>query len=94
MSHEFYQIMVGAPTMSLYSWKQLARWSIDYSCLSPDDQKSGHEILAQDWRRFCKSVVEKCDGLMVNDRIERITPEDFETIRANLALLASKSSVV
>lgn len=58
MSHEFYQIMVGAPTMSLYSWKQLARWSIDYSCLTPEQQAKGHEYLDQSWKEFCKFVVD------------------------------------
>ncbi|CAA9959621.1 hypothetical protein PTNB73_02435 [Pyrenophora teres f. teres] len=57
MSHEFYQIMVGAPTMSLYSWKQLARWSIDYSCLSDKEQKEGHNYLDESWESFCNDVV-------------------------------------
>jgi adenosine deaminase CECR1 len=66
MSHEFYQIMVGAPSMSLHSWKQLARWSIDYSCLSDKQKSDGHEILAKDWTKFCKLVVDKC-GDIFND---------------------------
>jgi adenosine deaminase CECR1 len=70
MSHEFYQIMVGAPTMSLYSWKQLARWSIDYSCLSKAQKTRGHEILAQEWRTFCDYVVDTYGDLMVNGEID------------------------
>ena len=58
MSHEFYQVMVGAPSMSLYSWKQLARWSIDYSCLTPKEQAEGHKHLNQSWKEFCKVVVD------------------------------------
>jgi adenosine deaminase CECR1 len=70
MSHEFYQIMVGAPTMSLYSWKQLARWSIDYSCLSKKDQVEGHKILDQDWRNFCSDIVAEYGYLMVGDEFD------------------------
>lgn len=70
MSHEFYQIMVGAPTMSLYSWKQLARWSIDYSCLSNTQQARAHEIFDKNWVEFCGDVVKQYDDLMNNDEID------------------------
>jgi adenosine deaminase CECR1 len=70
MSHEFYQIMVGAPSISLYSWKQLAKWSIDYSCLSKEDQVKGHKILKGDWEKFCQYVVKKYDGLMNGDEVD------------------------
>jgi adenosine deaminase CECR1 len=82
MSHEFYQVMVGAPTMSLYSWKQLARWSIEYSCLSADEQKRGQEILTQDWKDFCQLVVIKCEGIMTGNEVdEGKAKESFEKIR-------------
>jgi adenosine deaminase CECR1 len=71
MGHEFYQIMVGAPTMSLYSWKQLARWSIDYSCLLKEDQAKGHNYFDQSWEEFCQAVVDKYDNLlMVGDKVD------------------------
>jgi adenosine deaminase CECR1 len=77
MSHEFYQIMVGAPTMSLYSWKQLARWSIDYSCLKAPQKVRGHEILNQDWKEFCDFIVEEYGGLVVNDDIDDAKAKDM-----------------
>lgn len=70
MAHEFYQIMVGAPTMSLYSWKQLARWSLEYSCLSPAEQIKGREYLDDSWKDFCQKVVEQYGGLMAGDDID------------------------
>jgi adenosine deaminase CECR1 len=74
--------MVGAPTMSLYSWKQLARWSIDYSCLFDAEQKDGHVILEQGWKEFSALVVQKCEGLMKGDAVdEEITAEEFEAVR-------------
>jgi adenosine deaminase CECR1 len=76
MSHEFYQIMVGAPTMSLYSWKQLARWSIDYSCLSAEQKTQGHVYLDDAWAEFCKAVIDKYEGLMDGDKIDPFKAED------------------
>jgi adenosine deaminase CECR1 len=70
MSHEFYQIMVGAPTMSLYSWKQLARWSIDYSCLTDKEKRDGHQYLNNSWKEFCLAVVNNYDKLMVDDTMK------------------------
>lgn len=70
MSHEFYQIMVGAPSMSLYSWKQLARWSIDYSCLSKQQKIQGHEILTVEWKQFSQNVIRDYGHLMDGDKID------------------------
>lgn len=67
MAHEFYQIIVGAPSISLYSWKQLARWSVDYSCLSEKEKAEGHQILNSEWRKFCEGIVEKYGPIMAGD---------------------------
>ncbi|KAI4950604.1 hypothetical protein J4E91_004489 [Alternaria rosae] len=74
MSHEFYQIMVGDPTMSLYSWKQLAKWSLDYSCLSVTEKREGHEILNKSWREFCRAVVRDYGPLMEDEPSVNINP--------------------
>jgi adenosine deaminase CECR1 len=78
MSHEFYQIIVGAPTMSLYSWKQLARWSLDYSCLSPADIKAGHAILANDWRAFCRFVKKEYGPIVVDNEVDEAKVQEHE----------------
>lgn len=75
MSHEFYQVMVGAPSMSLYSWKQLARWSIDYSCLSPNEQAKAHRYLDKAWAEFCGTVVDNYEYLMDKDKIDPLEAE-------------------
>lgn len=76
MSHEFYQIMVGAPTMTLYSWKQLARWSIDYSCMDAEEQAKAHEYLDEAWIEFCKTVVDKYEYLMDGDKVDPFKAEE------------------
>jgi adenosine deaminase CECR1 len=74
MSHEFYQIMVGAPSISLYSWKQLAQWSIEYSCLSKVEKDHGKEILKKSWKEFCQTIVKDYGGLMSEENPEEINP--------------------
>ncbi|KAF2466065.1 Metallo-dependent hydrolase [Lindgomyces ingoldianus] len=79
MSHEFYQIMVGAPAISIHSWKQLARWSLEYSCLSEEQKKEAYKIFEKDWEKFCEGVVDKYGKLFV----------EGEDVKAQLARLMS-----
>ena len=57
VSYEFYQIMVGSPTMNLHGWRQLAEWSIEYSCLSEADQATAMQYFEADWDAFCDWIV-------------------------------------
>ncbi|KAF2453143.1 hypothetical protein BDY21DRAFT_141847 [Lineolata rhizophorae] len=67
LSHEYYQVMVGSPTMSVHGWRQLIEWSIQYSCLSDAQKVDGEKIFARDWKGFCQWVVDEygayADGL-------------------------------
>ena len=53
--------MVGAPTMSLHGWKQLALWSIKYSCLSDEEKDEATRIWRDDWEKFCDWIIETYD---------------------------------
>lgn len=57
MNHEFYQVMVGTPTMSVHGWRQLAEWSIKYSCLRSDQLEEGLKIFRKRWEDFCEWIV-------------------------------------
>ena len=82
MSHEFYQIIVGSPTMSLHSWKQLAQWSLEYSCLSEEgtkhesDKNKAQKLLLGSFERFCTLVnrnyghLVDAQGYLVKDEVE------------------------
>lgn len=59
VSHEFYQVMVGSPTMSLHGWKQLCEWSIQHSCLSNAEKHQAFKIFAGEWEAFCNWVVKE-----------------------------------
>lgn len=64
--------MVGAPSMSLYSWKQLAIWSLEYSCLSAPEIDRGKEILNKSWKEFCQAVVRDYGPLMQDESSDKI----------------------
>ena len=68
LSHEFYQVMVGDPRMTIHGWKQLAEWSIEHSCLSPTEIKGAKKIHAAAWEAFCQWIVStygsEADALM------------------------------
>ncbi|OTB09468.1 hypothetical protein M426DRAFT_316018 [Hypoxylon sp. CI-4A] len=51
LSHDFYEVMVGNQDMNLYGWHQLARWSIDHSCLSQVER----ERILVEWNRRWKN---------------------------------------
>ena len=82
MSHEFYQIMVGSPTISLHSWKQLAQWSLEYSCLGENeikgksDKTKAQEMFLESFERFCEFVDERYghlvdpQGQLIQDQVE------------------------
>lgn len=59
LSHEFYQIMVGTPTMNIHGWRQLAEWSITYSCLSDEEKKKARKIFKDEWERFCQWIIDE-----------------------------------
>lgn len=72
--------MVGAPTISLHSWKQLAQWSLEYSCLSEEpgknDKARAQEIYLESFSKFCTFVERKyghlvdLDGKVIEDAVE------------------------
>jgi adenosine deaminase CECR1 len=43
LSHDFYQIMVGAEATSLHGWRVLADWSLEHSCLTPSEKAAAKE---------------------------------------------------
>lgn len=86
MNHEFYQVMVGAPTISIYSWKQLARWSIEYSCLSPSEKSEGFRILEKAWKEFCTDVVKEYGALMKTDEPDQIDEDKAKKFYADRIL--------
>ncbi|KAK3617249.1 hypothetical protein LTR22_026797 [Elasticomyces elasticus] len=57
LSYEFYQVMVGDLRMNIHGWKQLAEWSIKYSCLTAAEQEHAMKVFARDWEAFCGWII-------------------------------------
>jgi adenosine deaminase CECR1 len=77
MSHEFYQVMVGSPTILTHSWKQLALWSLEHSCLKKEEQKRCKEIFKRSWNEFCEMIVRDYpifleDGSLNEEKVSEI----------------------
>lgn len=74
LSHDFYEVMVGNWNMNLFGWRQLARWSIDHSCLSTVERE---RILVEWERRWKSEFIPELLGKHVQrpvrlDRLDRI----------------------
>ncbi|KAI0437603.1 hypothetical protein F4803DRAFT_538021 [Xylaria telfairii] len=57
LSHDFYEVMAGHRKINLYGWKQLARWSIEHSCLSTDERRRTLIEWEKRWQEFIDILV-------------------------------------
>lgn len=64
MSLEFYQFYLGSPQISLHTWKQCGRWSIEYSCLTEEQIDGGLRIYEEDWQTFIADILNELSGLL------------------------------
>ena len=64
MPLEFYQFYVGSPQISLHSWKQCGRWSIEYSCLTEEQISEGLRIYEKDWQTFIADTLKELSSLL------------------------------
>lgn len=58
MSHDWYQVLVGDGEMDLRGWRQLAEWSLEYSCMTAGEREEALRVFGQEWEKFCGWVVE------------------------------------
>lgn len=58
LSHDFYEVMMGNNKINLYGWKQLARWSIEHSCLSLDERRRALTEWEKRWQDFIVALTE------------------------------------
>jgi adenosine deaminase CECR1 len=45
--------MVGSPMMNIHGWRQLAEWSIEFSCLKDSEKDRAMSIFHKEWEDFC-----------------------------------------
>lgn len=49
--------MVGSESMTLLGWKQLAKWSLEHSCMDPEEMKSVTKEWNRRWNEYCQWIV-------------------------------------
>lgn len=59
LSHDFYQTLIGSESMSLLGWKQLAKWSLEHSCMEPAQLANVTEEWARRWQEYCQWIVDE-----------------------------------
>ncbi|KAI1141483.1 Metallo-dependent hydrolase [Hypoxylon sp. FL0543] len=69
LSHDFYEVLVGNRNINLFGWRQLARWSIDHSCLS---QVERERILVEWERRWTEEFIPWLRNHQSNHRPARL----------------------
>lgn len=57
MSHDFYQVMIGSESMSLLGWKQLAKWSLEHSCMTNEERQNVGSEWDIRWGEFCQWIL-------------------------------------
>src|SRR5579871_2684332 len=62
LSHDFYQVMIGSNSMSLYGWKVLAKWSIEHSCMNPLQKFQVKKKWLELWNEFCQWIINEYGG--------------------------------
>ncbi|KAI9649046.1 hypothetical protein NHQ30_001613 [Ciborinia camelliae] len=59
LSHDFYQVMIGSESMSLHGWKQLAKWSLEHSCMDAKEKREVTREWTTRWRDYCQWIVDE-----------------------------------
>ncbi|KUJ21791.1 Metallo-dependent hydrolase [Mollisia scopiformis] len=63
LSHDFYQVIIGSESMNLLGWKQLAKWSLEHSCMNPDEKAAVTAEWQSKWNAFCQWIVDEYSWL-------------------------------
>ncbi|KAG4428746.1 hypothetical protein IFR05_015771 [Cadophora sp. M221] len=66
LSHDFYQVMIGSESMSLQGWKQLAKWSLEHSCMDPEQLKAVTAEWTRKWDEFCQWIIDEYSPMTQN----------------------------
>jgi adenosine deaminase CECR1 len=51
--------MIGSEAMSLQGWKQLAKWSLEHSCMNPEELEAVTAEWTRKWNEFCQWIVDE-----------------------------------
>lgn len=55
--------MIGSESMNLFGWKQLATWSLEHSCMTPDELTAVTAEWQSRWDAYCQWIVDEYSWL-------------------------------
>ncbi len=55
--------MIGSEAMSLQGWKQLAKWSLEHSCMNDEERRAVTAEWEKKWQEFCDWIVRNYEWL-------------------------------
>ncbi|AEO59357.1 hypothetical protein MYCTH_2119593 [Thermothelomyces thermophilus ATCC 42464] len=64
LAHEFYQIMAGKRNMTLIDFRQLAYWSLEFSCMTPAEKNAVIDDWEKMWSYFVLRIFAGDFGLL------------------------------
>ncbi|KAI0429044.1 hypothetical protein F5Y09DRAFT_332107 [Xylaria sp. FL1042] len=79
LSHDFYEVMAGHEDINMYGWKQMAKWSIEHSCLNPDELRRVLVEWEKRWEDFVNAINQ---GTRVGPRLA--SPQLLAALRNNV----------
>ncbi|KAI0388551.1 hypothetical protein F5Y17DRAFT_470367 [Xylariaceae sp. FL0594] len=83
LSHDFFEVMAGHRGINLYGWIQLARWSIEHSCLSEAERKRMLPEWERRWREFVDALAEASTSGVADTKTKmNILPSTKELVAA------------
>ncbi|KXH62208.1 hypothetical protein CSAL01_10593 [Colletotrichum salicis] len=62
LSHDFYQALMASDNFSLLTFRVIAEWSFEFSCMSHDARDQASEDFARRWMKYCEWIVDTYGG--------------------------------
>ena len=70
--------MIGSESMNLLGWKQLAKWSLEHSCMDDEEMQQVTGQWQRQWDDFCQWIVDKYGAKF---QLWRPLPETTKALR-------------
>jgi adenosine deaminase CECR1 len=75
LSHDFYQVMIGSESISLLGWKQLAKWSLEHSCMTVEERENVTAEWSRRWEEFCQWIIDEYDPKLRTGSQQQVAAE-------------------
>lgn len=59
--------MAGRPDMTLHGWRQLIEWSIEHSCMDPEERAVVYGAWLVMWNNFCQDIIDGYEHKLIEE---------------------------